>query len=149
MRIVLQRVSQASVTVDGNIVGQIGRGVLLLVGVGKGDTEKDSVYLAEKIVNLRVFPDETGKMNLSLLDIGGSALVVSQFTLYGDCSKGRRPGFDGAAPPELARQLYEHFVGRIRAAGVKVETGVFQASMTVSLVNEGPVTFILRGAETQ
>jgi len=149
MRIVLQRVSQASVTVDGNIVGQIGRGVLLLVGVGKGDTEKESVYLAEKIVNLRVFPDETGKMNLSLLDIGGSALVVSQFTLYGDCSKGRRPGFDGAAPPELARQLYEHFVGRIRAAGVKVETGVFQASMTVSLVNEGPVTFILRGAETQ
>ena len=149
MRIVLQRVSQASVTVDGNIVGQIGRGVLLLVGVGKGDTEKDSVYLAEKIVNLRVFPDETGKMNLSLLDIGGSALLVSQFTLYGDCSKGRRPGFDGAAPPELAKQLYEHFVGRIRAAGVKVETGVFQASMTVSLVNEGPVTFILRGAETQ
>ena len=129
MRIVLQRVSQASVTVDGNIVGQIGRGVLLLVGVGKGDTEKDSVYLAEKIVNLRVFPDETGKMNLSLLDIGGSALVVSQFTLYGDCSKGRRPGFDGAAPPELAKQLYEHFVGRIRASGVKVETGVFQASM--------------------
>jgi D-aminoacyl-tRNA deacylase len=149
MRIVLQRVSQASVTVDGSIVGQIGRGVLLLVGVGKGDTEKDSVYLAEKIVNLRVFPDETGKMNLSLLDICGSALVVSQFTLYGDCSKGRRPGFDGAAPPELARQLYEHFVGRIRAAGVKVETGVFQASMTVSLVNEGPVTFILRGAETE
>ena len=149
MRIVLQRVSQASVMVDGNIVGQIGRGVLLLVGVGKGDTEKDSVYLAEKIVNLRVFPDETGKMNLSLLDIGGSALVVSQFTLYGDCSKGRRPGFDGAAPPELAKELYEHFVGRIRAAGVKVETGVFQASMTVSLVNEGPVTFILRGAEAQ
>ena len=149
MRIVLQRVSQASVTVDGNIVGKIGRGVLILVGVGKGDTEKDSVYLAEKIVNLRVFPDETGKMNLSLLDIGGSALVVSQFTLYGDCSKGRRPGFDGAAPPELAKQLYEHFVGRIRAAGVKVETGVFQASMTVNLVNEGPVTFILRGAEAQ
>jgi D-tyrosyl-tRNA(Tyr) deacylase len=143
MRIVLQRVSQASVAVDGNIVGQIGRGVLLLVGVGKGDTEKDSVYLAEKIVNLRVFPDERGKMNLSLLDIGGSALVVSQFTLYGDCSKGRRPGFDGAAPPELAKQLYEDFVGRLRAAGVKVETGVFQASMAVSLVNDGPVTFVL------
>jgi len=149
LRIVLQRVSDASVTVDGNIVGQIGRGVLLLVGVGKGDTEEDSVYLAEKIVNLRVFADDRSKMNLSLLDTGGSALVVSQFTLYGDCSKGRRPGFDGAAPPELARQLYEHFVGRLRAAGVKVETGVFQAAMTVSLVNDGPVTLILECGEAE
>jgi D-tyrosyl-tRNA(Tyr) deacylase len=140
---VLQRVSHASVTVNGEIAGQIGRGVLILVGVAKGDTERDSAYLAEKIVNLRVFPDAAGKMNLSLLDIGGAALVVSQFTLCGDCSKGRRPGFDAAARPELAQTLYANLVSKIRAAGVQVETGVFQATMAVSLVNDGPVTFIL------
>jgi D-tyrosyl-tRNA(Tyr) deacylase len=140
---VLQRVSHASVTVNGEIAGQIGRGVLILVGVAKGDTERDSAYLAEKIVNLRVFPDAAGKMNLSLLDIGGAALVVSQFTLCGDCSKGRRPGFDAAARPELAQTLYANLVSKIRAAGVQAETGVFQTTMAVSLVNDGPVTFIL------
>jgi D-aminoacyl-tRNA deacylase len=125
------------------MVGQIGSGVLILMGARKGDTERDSVYLAEKIANLRIFADHAGKMNLSLLDVGGAALVVSQFTLCGDCSKGRRPGFDDAAPPELAKELYEHLVNRIRAAGIHVETGVFQATMAVSLINDGPVTFVL------
>jgi len=121
MRVVLQRVSQASVTVSGEIVGQIGPGVLILVGVAKGDTQSDSAYLAEKIVNLRVFPDAAGKMNLPISDMGGAALVVSQFTLYGDCSKGRRPGFDAAAGPELAKKLYEDLVNTIRATGVRVD----------------------------
>jgi D-tyrosyl-tRNA(Tyr) deacylase len=140
---VLQRVSQASVAVAGEVVGQIERGILILVGVAKGDTEGDSDYLAEKVTNLRIFDDGKGKMNLSLLDIGGAALVVSQFTLCGDCSKGRRPGFDDAAPPVLAKALYEHLVTKIRAAGIHVETGVFRASMAVSLINDGPVTFVL------
>ncbi|HME10679.1 MAG TPA: D-aminoacyl-tRNA deacylase [Bryobacteraceae bacterium] len=143
MRIVLQRVSEASVTVEGKTAGQIGRGALLLVGVGKDDTERDADYLAEKIAHLRIFSDTAGKMNLSLLDVGGAALVVSQFTLYGDCRKGRRPGFDAAAPPELANKLYEYLVAKIRLLGVRVETGVFQASMAVKLVNDGPVTFVL------
>jgi D-aminoacyl-tRNA deacylase len=148
MRIVLQRVSQASVTVSGEIVGQVGRGVLILVGVAKGDTASNSASLAEKIVNLRVFPDAAGKMNLSILDIGGAALVVSQFTLYGDCSKGRRPGFDAAAGPELAKTLYENLVSTLRAMGVQVETGVFQTTMAVSLINDGPATFILESTLT-
>ena len=143
MRIVLQRVSEASVTVEGKTAGQIGRGALLLVGVGKDDTERDADYLAEKIAHLRIFSDTAGKMNLSLLDVGGAALVVSQFTLYGDCRKGRRPGFDAAAPPELANKLYEYLAAKIRLMGVRVETGVFQASMAVKLVNDGPVTFVL------
>lgn len=143
MRIVLQRVSEASVTVEGKTAGQIGRGALLLVGVGKDDTERDADYLAEKIAHLRIFSDTAGKMNLSLLDVGGAALVVSQFTLYGDCRKGRRPGFDAAAPPELANKLYEYLAAKIRLLGVRVETGVFQASMAVKLVNDGPVTFVL------
>jgi len=143
VRIVLQRVSEASVTVEGKTAGQIGRGALLLVGVGKDDTERDADYLAEKIAHLRIFSDTAGKMNLSLLDVGGAALVVSQFTLYGDCRKGRRPGFDAAAPPELANKLYEYLAAKIRLLGVRVETGVFQASMAVKLVNDGPVTFVL------
>jgi len=143
VRIVLQRVSEASVTVEGKTAGQIGRGALLLVGVGKDDTERDADYLAEKIAHLRIFSDTAGKMNLSLLDVGGAALVVSQFTLYGDCRKGRRPGFDAAAPPELANKLYEYLAAKIRLMGVRVETGVFQASMAVKLVNDGPVTFVL------
>jgi D-tyrosyl-tRNA(Tyr) deacylase len=143
LRVLLQRVSQASVQVEGKITGQIGRGTLVLAGVAKADSHSDADYLAEKIVNLRIFPDDGGKMNRSLRDIGGAALVVSQFTLYGDCSKGRRPGFDMAAPPELANDVYEYLVTRLRAAGIHVETGVFQASMQVSLINDGPVTFVL------
>ncbi len=143
MRIVLQRVAEASVTVAGRLTGQIGRGALLLVGVGQDDSEPDADYLAEKIANLRIFPDPAGKMNLSLLDVGGQALVVSQFTLYGDCGKGRRPSFDAAAAPELANKLYEYLVAKIRLLGIQVETGVFQASMMVKLVNDGPVTFVL------
>ena len=121
----------------------IGRGTLIFIGVRKLDTHSEADYLAEKIANLRIFPDDAGKMNRSLLDIGGAALVVSQFTLYGDCSKGRRPGFDEAAPPELANELYEYLVTTLRASGISVETGVFQADMQVSLINDGPVTFVL------
>jgi D-aminoacyl-tRNA deacylase len=143
MRALLQRVSQARVTVEGSVVGEIGAGLLILLGVAKPDTAADADVLVEKIVNLRVFPDSAGKMNLSLLDIGGELLVVSQFTLYGDCRKGRRPSFDAAAPAEQARALYESFVASARRSGVRVETGVFQAHMDVSLVNDGPVTFML------
>lgn len=147
MRAVLQRVSRASVAVDGAIVGAIGQGLLVLLGVGKGDTEADAEALARKVVELRVFQDDAGKMNLSLKDTGGSLLVVSQFTLYGDTRKGRRPSFDLAAPPEQARSLYEHFVETARALGVEVATGVFQAMMSVSLVNEGPVTFLVESRD--
>jgi D-tyrosyl-tRNA(Tyr) deacylase len=143
MRAVIQRVSQASVTVNGELAGSIGPGLLVLLGVGKTDTEQDAEALAQKIVELRVFQDEAGKMNLSLKDTGGSLLVVSQFTLYGDTRKGRRPSFDLAAPPAQARALYEKFVEAARRQGVHVETGVFQAMMSVSLVNEGPVTFLV------
>lgn len=143
MRAILQRVSSASVTVDGSVVGEIGAGLLVLLGVGKDDTEAAAGYLAERILNLRVFADAAGKMNLSVVDSGGSVLVVSQFTLCGDTRKGRRPSFDGAASPELARRLYEGFVEAVRASGVRVATGVFQASMSVALVNEGPVTFVV------
>jgi D-tyrosyl-tRNA(Tyr) deacylase len=143
MRAVIQRVSSASVTVDGKVVGAIGPGLLVLVGVGRNDTEQDAEALAQKIIELRVFQDEAGKMNLNLRDTGGSLLVVSQFTLYGDTRKGRRPSFDLAAPPEQARRLYERFVEAARRQGVPVETGVFQAMMSVSLVNEGPVTFLV------
>lgn len=147
MRAVLQRVSQASVSVDGETVGRIGPGLLVLLGVGRGDTDQDAETLARKIVELRVFQDSAGKMNLSLKEAGGSLLVVSQFTLYGDTRKGRRPSFDMAAPPEEARRLYERFVEAARAQGVKVETGVFQAMMSVSLVNEGPVTFLVESRD--
>jgi D-aminoacyl-tRNA deacylase len=143
MRALLQRVSRANVVVDGSVVGEIGTGLLILLGVGKSDTSQDAEFLADKILNLRVFPDAAGKMNRSLLESSGELLIVSQFTLYGDCRKGRRPGFDAAAPAEQARALYETFVGLASRSGLRVETGVFQAHMDVSLVNDGPVTLML------
>jgi D-tyrosyl-tRNA(Tyr) deacylase len=143
MRAVVQRVSRSQVTVNGEITGEIGSGVLILLGVGRDDTEADAIYLAEKICGLRVFEDAQGKMNRSLQDAGGSVLAVSQFTLYGDVRRGKRPSFDAAAPPEKARQLYEFFVEQIRAAGLRCETGRFQEMMKVELVNEGPVTILL------
>jgi D-aminoacyl-tRNA deacylase len=146
MRAVIQRVSQARVIVEESVLGEIGPGLLALLGVARADTAADAAFLAEKILNLRVFPDEAGKMNRSLLDTRGGFLVVSQFTLYGDCRKGRRPSFDDAAPAELARPLYEHFVEVARESGLRVETGVFQAHMEVSLVNDGPVTLLVESA---
>lgn len=144
MRALIQRVSSASVAVDGQVVGQIGPGLLVLLGVGHGDAEAQAVWLAEKVANLRIFPDEAGAMNRSLLDVGGGALVVSQFTLYGDCRRGRRPSFTGAAPPEAANALYERFCALLAGNGVlAVERGVFRAEMRVSLVNEGPVTLMV------
>jgi D-tyrosyl-tRNA(Tyr) deacylase len=143
MKAVLQRVSSAAVEVGGNRVGAIGPGILVLLGVEKGDTAKDADWLADKIVNLRIFEDEMGKMNLSLQEVQGEILAVSQFTLAGNCSKGRRPSFDSAAPPGEANDLYEYFTSRVREHGVHVATGIFQADMQVSLVNNGPVTFIL------
>jgi D-aminoacyl-tRNA deacylase len=152
MRAVLQRVSQASVTVHSDagiaVSGSIGPGLLVLLGVTHGDTAADADYLIDKIIQLRIFSDDAGKMNRSLVDTSGSLLVVSQFTLYGDCRKGRRPGFDKAAPAAVARALYEHFVNAARTRGVRVETGVFQAHMEVALVNDGPVTLILESNET-
>jgi D-tyrosyl-tRNA(Tyr) deacylase len=142
MRAVLQRVSQAQVEVDGEVTGRIGLGLLVLLGVEKGDTEKDAAWLVEKTIGLRVFPDDAGRMNRGLMDVGGSLLVVSQFTLLGDCRKGRRPSFDQAAPPADAVRLYDEFVAGARARGVAVETGVFQAHMQVSLTNSGPVTLL-------
>ena len=147
MRAVVQRVSSARVEVDGEVTGAIGRGLLVLLGVGQGDTDKQAAWLAEKIAGLRIFEDADGKMNLSVQDIGGSVLVVSQFTLYGDCRKGRRPSFTEAAPPDVADRLYQVFVSHLRALGVPVETGVFQAHMDVHLVNEGPVTIIVETAD--
>jgi D-aminoacyl-tRNA deacylase len=143
MRAVVQRVSRAQVAVSGEIAGQIGLGLLVLLGVGRDDTEGDASYLAEKIAGLRVFEDDLGKMNRSLQEVRGAVLAVSQFTLYGDVRRGKRPSFDAAAAPEKARQLYEFFVERIRAAGLRCETGRFQETMTVELVNEGPVTILL------
>jgi len=143
MRAVVQRVSRAKVTVDGEMVGQIEIGLVVLLGVARDDTEADANYLAGKIVGLRVFENDQGKMNLSVQEVGGSVLAVSQFTLYGDVRRGKRPSFDAAAPPEKARQLYEFFVDQIRAAGLRCETGRFQAMMQVELVNEGPVTILL------
>lgn len=142
MRAVLQRVTQASVSVDGAVVASIGPGLLVLLAVAQGDTRTDADYLSAKIVNLRIFEDGAGRMNRSVLDTGGGILVVSQFTLYGDCRKGRRPSFDEAAPPAGARLLYEYFTGVLRATGLSIATGVFQAEMEVSLVNHGPVTLI-------
>jgi D-aminoacyl-tRNA deacylase len=143
MRAVVQRVSRASVTVDGQIVGKIERGLLVLLGVTHADTEAAAEYLAEKIAGLRIFEDDAGKMNLSVGDVGGAILAVSQFTLYGDVRKGKRPSFDDAARPEQARKLYEYFVGRVRTLGLRCETGVFQEMMQVELVNDGPVTILL------
>lgn len=144
MRAVVQRVSRAEVRVGGEIVGRIGRGLCVLVGAGRDDTEADADYLVDKVVNLRIFPDTEGKMNLSLLDVGGELLAVSQFTLYGDARKGRRPAFVSALEPKRAQELVERFVAGVRAAGVqKVATGRFGAMMDVELVNEGPVTILL------
>lgn len=143
MKIVLQRVKEARVTVEGQVAGQIERGLCLLVGVEKGDREADADYLAKKVVELRIFPDENDKMNLSLKETGGSILAISQFTLAGSVKKGRRPSFDQAEAPERAAELFNYFVQKLREQGVKVETGVFRAMMDVYLVNEGPVTFIL------
>ncbi len=143
MRLVLQRVKQASVEIESKVVGQIGPGLLVLVGVGKGDSERDVTFLADRLLGLRIFEDTAGKMNLSVRDVNGGILVVSQFTLYGSTLKGRRPGFDAAAPPDQARVLYELFLQELRRSGLKVESGIFGARMKVSLVNDGPVTFIL------
>ena len=143
MRAVIQRVSRASVTVDGNIVGQIGKGLLVLLGVAQGDDEAAADYLADKTAGLRIFEDADEKMNLACAEVGGALLVVSQFTLYGDVRKGKRPSFDRAARPDDAKRLYEYFVSRIRAAGLKCETGTFQAMMDVELINDGPVTILL------
>ena len=143
MRAVVQRVSSASVMVEGRVVGEIGRGLLVLLGVAASDTTADADYLAEKIAGLRIFEDGDGKMNLNLTDTGGAVLAVSQFTLYGDARRGKRPSFDGAARPERARELYEHFVAQMRQRGLRCETGQFQAMMSVALVNEGPVTILL------
>ncbi|MGZ9189637.1 MAG: D-aminoacyl-tRNA deacylase [Nitrospira sp.] len=143
MKAVLQRVTRAAVEVDGQVVGRIGAGLLVLLGVAKGDGERDLLYIVEKIQTLRIFADHEGKMNRALGDVGGALLLVSQFTLLGDTTKGRRPGFDLAAPPDEARALYEGTVNRLRAAGVLVETGIFGAHMQVELLNDGPVTFLL------
>jgi len=143
MRAVVQRVSRAQVTVGDEIVGKIGPGVLVLLGVAKADTKTDADYLAGKILGLRIFEDENGKMNLSIAETGGAVLAVSQFTLYGDVRKGKRPSFDDAAPAQLANELYEYFVEKIREGRVTCETGRFQAMMQVELVNDGPVTILL------
>lgn len=143
MRAVVQRVSRARVSVNQQVTGKIRLGLLVLLGVGHEDTEADAGYLAEKILGLRIFEDVDGKMNRSVVEVGGSVLTVSQFTLYGDVRRGKRPSFDAAAPPQQARRLYELFVERIRAAGLGCETGRFQEMMQVELVNEGPVTILL------
>jgi D-tyrosyl-tRNA(Tyr) deacylase len=143
MRAVVQRVSEASVQVEGATVGSIGAGLLVLLGVGQGDGDDDAAMLADKTLNLRIFPDDAGHMNRSVLDTGGDVLVVSQFTLYGDARKGRRPSFIDAAAPEEANRLYGLFVARLRASGLRVEEGVFRAMMDVALVNHGPVTLLL------
>jgi len=144
MKIVIQRVKESHVKVEGRIVGKIGLGLLLLVGIEKGDSESILDFMADKIVNLRIFPDENGKMNLSLLDVKGEILAVSQFTLAGSLEKGRRPSFDNAEIPERARALFDKFVEILRSKGVKVETGEFGAMMEVYLINDGPVTFVLQ-----
>jgi D-aminoacyl-tRNA deacylase len=143
MRAVVQRVTRASVKVNGEFSGKITEGLLVLVGVAQEDAESDANYLAAKIAGLRIFEDEEGKMNRSVLDIGGAVLAVSQFTLFGDVRKGKRPSFDAAARPERARELYEHFVAQIRTLGLRCETGRFQEMMEVELVNQGPVTILL------
>ena len=143
MKAVIQRVRSASVSVDENIVGQIGLGIMILLGIEKNDAEAQADWLVDKISGLRIFSDSEGKMNLSLQDIGGARLIISQFTLAGNCSKGKRPSFDTAAPADEGKRLYEYFVNSAKKSGIAVETGIFQADMQVSLLNDGPVTFIL------
>ena len=143
MRAVVQRVIEARVAVDSEVVGSIGNGLLVLLGVAKDDAEADADYLADKVAGLRIFPDEQDKMNLSVLEVKGEVMVISQFTLYGDVRRGKRPSFTAAAPPDRAKALYEHFVERMRSLGISVATGQFQAMMDVSLVNTGPVTILL------
>lgn len=143
MRAVVQRVTSSSVTVEGETTGKIDKGLMVLLGVADGDTDKDVTYMVDKIVNLRIFEDENDKMNLSLQDIGGSLLVVSQFTLLGDCRKGRRPSFIEAAKPEIADKLYQKFVDKARSMGIRTETGRFQTHMMVELINDGPVTILV------
>jgi D-tyrosyl-tRNA(Tyr) deacylase len=143
VRVVVQRVARASVTVDGREVGAVERGLVVLVGIASGDGDEAVAWMADKVAGLRVFPDDDGKMNRSLLEIGGGALVVSQFTLYGDATRGRRPSFIDAAPPEAAEPIYQRFVEALRGRGVPVATGVFGATMAISLVNDGPVTLVI------
>ena len=147
MRFILQRVSEASVTVGGETVGSIRTGLVILAGMAKSDTKSEVNYLADKVLGLRIFPDSSGKMNVNVVEAGGSLLIVSQFTLYGDCRKGRRPSFDEAASPEQAQVLYDYFVESLRSGPVPVETGVFQAMMEVRLVNQGPVTILMDTAD--
>src|ERR1700682_1512069 len=147
MRAVVQRVSRARVSVNGEMTGEIGLGLLVLLGVGAGDTRSEADYLVDKTIGLRIFEDAGGKMNLSVAEVGGALLVVSQFTLYGDARRGKRPSFDAAAPPEQARELYEYFVEKVRVAGLRCETGRFQETMQVELINEGPVTIMLDSAK--
>ncbi len=143
MRAVVQRVAKAKVTVDGQVTGEIGLGLLVLLGVAQTDTEQDADYLADKVAGLRIFEDAEGKMNLAVAEVGGAVLAVSQFTLYGDVRRGKRPSFDAAARPEQAKKLYDYFCGRIRGFGLRCEEGVFQAMMDVELLNAGPVTILL------
>ncbi|MEW6064451.1 D-tyrosyl-tRNA(Tyr) deacylase [Desulforamulus profundi] len=143
MRAVVQRVQRGSVTVNNEVVGKIGHGLVVLLGVGQGDTTDDARYLADKICQLRIFDDQQGKLNLSVQDVGGSILAISQFTLYGDCRKGRRPSYSDAAPPEAARELYQVFVQRLVCNGLTTATGVFQEHMVVEIINDGPVTLLL------
>jgi len=147
MKLVIQRVKEARVMVDGATTGAIGAGLLVFIGIGRSDTPEDADYLLEKLLGLRIFSDQMGKMNRNIAEAGGSLLVVSQFTLYGDCRRGRRPSFDGAAPPEQAVALYGYFVEQARRGPVPVQTGVFQAAMEVHLVNDGPVTILIDSAE--
>ncbi len=147
MRTVVQRVSEAVVRVNGDIVGRIGRGLVVLLGISRTDVEKDAHYLADKIIHLRIFEDDQGKMNRSLIETGGEVMVVSQFTLLGDCRKGRRPSFVKAASPQKAKELYEYFVDELKSNGIPVATGRFQAKMAVSLVNEGPVTLVVESKQ--
>jgi len=147
MRLVIQRVSEACVTVDGSATGSIRTGLVVLIGISRDDTEQDADYLCDKLLGLRIFSDENGKMNRSVAEANGSLLLISQFTLYGDCRRGRRPSFDRAASPEAAVRLYNYFVGLARRGSVPVETGIFQASMQVQLVNDGPVTILIDSAD--
>ena|SRR5579872_3159766 len=148
MRIVIQRVKEARVEIEGRVTGSIGAGLVLLLGIAKEDSHQDADYLLNKVLGLRIFRDDAGKMNLSVLDVRGGLLIVSNFTVYGDCRKGRRPSFDLAAEPEKAEELYQYFVNRARAAPIPVETGIFRASMSVHLVNDGPVTLVCDSVQT-